>query len=104
MEQVVPLGMQLSTTPIVHDHVAPAICRTAYTTYWIRARQASIGNCGSVVRCVAPWRTGLTDTMLGATFYDERTVAPGAVHVLSNEPSFYPVRAGNHRPPQIAGG
>ena len=49
-------------------------------------------------------RTGLTDTMLGATFYDERPVEPGAVHVLSNEPSFYPVRAGNHRPPQIAGG
>jgi hypothetical protein len=49
-------------------------------------------------------RTGLTDTMLGATFYDEHTVQPGAVHVLSNEPSFYPVRAGNHRPPPIAGG
>src|SRR6185436_12457401 len=49
-------------------------------------------------------RTGLTDTMLGATFYDERTVEPGAVHVLSNEPSFYPVRAANHAPPQIAGG
>jgi hypothetical protein len=49
-------------------------------------------------------RSGLTDTMLGATFYEERTVQPGAVHVLSNEPTFYPVRAGNHRPPQIAGG
>ena len=50
-------------------------------------------------------RTGFTDTMLGATFYDERTVEPGAVHVLSNEPTFYPVRAANHRPPpQIAGG
>ena len=49
-------------------------------------------------------RTGLTDTMLGATFYDEHTIEPGAVHVLTNEPTFYPVRAGNHRPPQIAGG
>jgi hypothetical protein len=49
-------------------------------------------------------RSGLTDTMLGATFYDERTVEPGAVHVLHNEPTFYPVRAGNHQPPQIAGG
>src|SRR5688572_8918051 len=49
-------------------------------------------------------RSGLTDTMLGATFYDERTIEPGAVHVLSNEPSFYPVQAANHRPPQIAGG
>ena len=49
-------------------------------------------------------RGGLTDTMLGATFYDERTVEPGAVHVLHNEPTFYPVRAGNHRPPQITGG
>ena len=50
-------------------------------------------------------RTGITDTMLGATFYDERNVEPGAVHVLHNEPAFYPVRAANHRPPtQIAGG
>ena len=49
-------------------------------------------------------RSGLTDTMLGATFYDERTVEPGAVHVLHNEPTFYPVRAANHTPPQIAGG
>lgn len=49
-------------------------------------------------------RSGLTDTMLGATFYDERTVEPGAVHVLHNEPNFYPVRAANHKPPQIAGG
>ena len=51
-------------------------------------------------------RSGLTDTMLGATLYDERSIEPGAVHVvLSNEPSFYPVRAANHRPPpHIAGG
>jgi hypothetical protein len=49
-------------------------------------------------------RTGLTDTMLGATFYDEHMIEPGAVQVLSNEPVFSPVRAGNHRPPQIAGG
>ena len=49
-------------------------------------------------------RSGLTDTMLGATVYDERTIEPGAVHVLSNEPSFYPVQAANHRPPQTAGG
>jgi hypothetical protein len=49
-------------------------------------------------------RSGLTDIMLGATFYDERTIEPGAVHVLRNEPAFYPVRAANHKPPQIAGG
>lgn len=49
-------------------------------------------------------RSGLTDTMLGATFYDERTIQPGAVHIMSNEPTFHPVRAANHRPPSIAGG
>jgi hypothetical protein len=49
-------------------------------------------------------RTGLTDTMLGATFYDDSPVQPGAVHVLSNEPSFYPVRAANHRPPPVIAG
>jgi hypothetical protein len=49
-------------------------------------------------------RGGLTDTMLGATFYDERTIEPGAVHITSNEPTFHAVRAANHKPPQIAGG
>jgi hypothetical protein len=49
-------------------------------------------------------RSGLTDTMLGATIYDERLAHAGVVHVLRNEPSFHPVRAANHRPPQIAGG
>jgi hypothetical protein len=48
-------------------------------------------------------RSGVTDTMLGATIYDERLVHAGAVHVLQNEPSFHPVRAANHRPPRIAG-
>ena len=49
-------------------------------------------------------RTGLTDTMLGATVYDERIASQGQVQVLNNEPTFYPVRATNHRPPQIVGG
>jgi hypothetical protein len=49
-------------------------------------------------------RTGLTDTMLGATVYDERIAAQGQVQVLNNEASFYLVRAANHRPPQIVGG
>src|SRR5690349_15262681 len=48
-------------------------------------------------------RSGLTDTMLGATFYDQRLADTSFVHVLSNEPSFYPVHAANHRPPRIAG-
>lgn len=49
-------------------------------------------------------RSGLSDTMLGATFYDERAIVPGALNTTSNEPTFHPVRAANHRPPQIADG
>lgn len=49
-------------------------------------------------------RSGLTDTMLGATIYDERAIHSGPVQTLQNEPSFHPVRAANHRPPEIAGG
>ena len=49
-------------------------------------------------------RTGLTDTILGATVYDERIASQGQVQVLNNEPTFYPVRAGNHRLPHIVGG
>jgi hypothetical protein len=49
-------------------------------------------------------RSGLTDTMLGITVYDERMIDASHVHVMGGVPTFYPVRAANHRPPQIAGG
>ncbi len=49
-------------------------------------------------------RSGVTDTMLGATVYDEHAMDPGSIQVMNNEPAFYRVRAANHRPPQIAGG
>jgi hypothetical protein len=78
----------------------PAIVRAIGTVY-VAAGRLSQGE-----RLAMPMigRSGLTDTMLGATFYDERAVEAGAVHVMHNEPTFYPVHAGNHRPPQIAGG
>jgi hypothetical protein len=78
----------------------PAIVRAVGAVY-VAAGRLSQGE-----RLAMPMlgRSGLTDTMLGATFYDERMVEPGVVHVMHNEPTFYPVRAGNHRPPQIAGG
>ena len=49
-------------------------------------------------------RSGLTDTMLGITVYDERMVDVSSVHVMGGAPTFYPVRAANHRAPQIVGG
>ena len=78
----------------------PAIVRAVGPVY-VAAGRLSQGE-----RLAMPMlgRSGLTDTMLGATFYDERTIEPGVVHVTHNEPTFHPVRAGNHRPPQIAGG
>ena len=80
----------------------PAIVRAIGAVY-VTAGRLSQGE-----RLALPMlgRSGLTDTMLGATFYDERSIERGDVRVvLSNEPSFYPVRAANHRPPPlIAGG
>jgi hypothetical protein len=78
----------------------PAILHAAGTVYVAAGRLTQ----GERLALPMLGRSGLTDTMLGATFYDERTVEAGAVHVMSNEPSFHPVRAGNHKPPQIAGG
>lgn len=49
-------------------------------------------------------RSGLTDTMLGATVYEERVADPGPLEEAAGAPSFHPVRAANHRPPDIAGG
>src|SRR5262245_33157242 len=49
-------------------------------------------------------RTGLTDTMLGATVYGGRPIDAGSVQVTGGVPKFYPFRAANHRPPQIDDG
>ena len=49
-------------------------------------------------------RSGFTDTILGATTYDERLAMMSPIQTLDSEPNFYPVRAGNHRPPRIVGG
>jgi hypothetical protein len=78
----------------------PAILRAAGAIY------AAAGRLSKGERLALPMlgRSGVTDTMLGATFYDERVAEPGATYVFSNEPTFYPVRAANHKPPQIAGG
>lgn len=72
----------------------------------IGAVYAAAGRLSQGERLALPMlgRSGLTDTMLGATVYDERVIAPGSVQVMNNEPSFYPIRTANHRPPSIAGG
>ena len=77
----------------------PAILHAAGTVYVAAGRLTQ----GERLALPMVGRSGLTDTMLGATFYDERTIEAGAAHVMSNEPSFHPVRAGNHKPPLIAG-
>jgi hypothetical protein len=78
----------------------PSIARAIGAVY------AAAGRFSQGERLALPMlgRSGLTDTMLGATFYDQRLADTGSVHVLGNEPTFYPVHAANHRPlPRIAG-
>ncbi|MEZ5830697.1 MAG: PAS domain-containing protein [Dongiaceae bacterium] len=48
-------------------------------------------------------RSGLTDTMVGATVYSERVERPTAAHGIGGVPTFYPLRAPNHRAPEIVG-
>lgn len=95
-----PSEVALMTARYTRALGEPAIVRAIGAVY-VAAGRLSQGE-----RLAMPMigRSGLTDTMLGATFYDERTIQPGAVHVMSNEPTFHPVRAGNHKPPVIAGG
>ena len=96
-----PSEVELMVARYTRTLTEPAIVRAVGAVYVAAGRLTQ----GERLALPMIGRTGLTDTMLGATFYDERTVEPGAVHVLSNEPTFYPVRAANHRPPpQIAGG
>lgn len=80
---------------------APAIMHAIGTVYVAAGRLSQ----GERLALPVLGRSGFTDTMLGATFYDERTIQPGAVHIMSNEPTFHYARAANHRPPSsIAGG
>jgi hypothetical protein len=49
-------------------------------------------------------RSGLTDTMLGATVYGGHLDGTGRAQVSGGVPSFFPFRAANHRKPEIVGG
>ena len=48
-------------------------------------------------------RGGTTDTLLGATIYGGKVERHEDVLVTGDVPEFFPIHAGNHRPPQIAG-
>lgn len=78
----------------------PCIIRASGAVY------AAAGRYSQGERLALPMlgRTGLTDTVLGATTYEERLAEASPLHTLGNEPTFHPVRAANHRPAQIAGG
>jgi hypothetical protein len=49
-------------------------------------------------------RSGLTDTLLGATCYGERITREGGVLLTGDVAEFRPIRAANHRAPRIQGG
>ena len=48
-------------------------------------------------------RGGVTDTLLGATVYGGTVERHDDVLVTGDVPEFFPVHAGNHKPPAIAG-
>jgi hypothetical protein len=94
-----PEELALVMKRYTHALEAPAIMHAIGTVY------AAAGRLAQGERLALPMlgRSGLTDTMLGATFYDERAIVPGASNITSNEPAFYPVRAANHKPSAIDG-
>jgi hypothetical protein len=49
-------------------------------------------------------RSGITDTLLGATMYGARGEQHPDVLITGDVPRFFPFRAANHRAPEIAGG
>jgi hypothetical protein len=49
-------------------------------------------------------RSGITDTLLGATVYGARTERHPDVLITGDVAQFFPLRAANHRAPGIAGG
>ena len=49
-------------------------------------------------------RSGLTDTLIGATIYGERVERDRELLITGDEPKFFTIRAANHRAPGIASG
>ena len=78
----------------------PAIFRAVGTVYSAAGRFSL----GERISFPMIGRSGATDTMLGITVYDERLVEPSPLQVMGGVPTFYGVRAANHRPPRIVGG
>jgi hypothetical protein len=77
----------------------PAIFRATGSVY------AAAGRLTAGERLALPMlgRGGVTDTLLGATVYGGKVEQQDGVLVTGDVPEFFPVRAGNHKPPVIAG-
>ncbi len=77
----------------------PAIFRATGSIY------AAAGRLAGGERLALPMlgRGGVTDTLLGATVYGAKAERQADVLVTGDVPEFFPVHAGNHKPPGIAG-
>ena len=77
----------------------PAIFRATGSIY------AAAGRLTAGERLALPMlgRSGVTDTLLGATIHGGKVAQQDDVLVTGDVPEFFPVHAGNHKPPVIAG-
>jgi hypothetical protein len=77
----------------------PAIFRATGAVY------AAAGRLSQGERIGLPMigRSGLTDTLLGATLYGDRLARNAEVLITGDAAQFFPVRTANHKPPEIAG-
>jgi len=77
----------------------PAIFRATGSVY------AAAGRLTASERFALPMlgRGGVTDTLLGATVYGGKVERLVDVLITGDVPEFFPVRAGNHKPPVVAG-
>jgi hypothetical protein len=77
----------------------PAIFRATGSVY------AAAGRLTAGERLALPMlgRSGGTDTLLGATVYGGKVERSAEVLITGDVPEFFPVHAGNHKQPVIAG-
>lgn len=77
----------------------PAIFRATGSVY------AAAGRLTAGERLALPMlgRGGTTDSLLGATVYGGKVERHVDVLITGDAPEFFPVHAGNHRPPVVAG-
>ena len=94
-----PTDIESIVDRYTHCLTQPALFRATGSVYVAAGRLSQ----GERLGLPMIGRSGLTDTLLGATIYGNRLERGAEVLITGDLPQFFPIRAANHKAPEIAG-